>query len=268
MELKSSPLFALALPLSCRFWPGDFGRVSTDARWAISLRSNGCLLDDIRCVSTDASWDDPAENRTPPTVRWRRERQEAVGELRDCEISVGSRAGAPPARRLSARVDSKSSGDERGPGTSGAPEREPGPPSRDPLASPCRPPVIRTPPGRQRDMSHPRSVCVLLEKTGVNRNSTKSGGSIRAIAQVIECRPFSRGMGPVTGSRRPVRSPRAAQRLRETPRFNESFGSGAGRPERASWLGERTRARRVPRRPLRPSCASMGEMPGALGPWA
>ena len=49
-----------------------------------------------------------------------------------------------------------------------APERL-GPPNEiqvlhpgDPLASLCRPPVYRTPPGRQRDMSHPRLACVLL----------------------------------------------------------------------------------------------------------
>jgi hypothetical protein len=46
----------------------------------------------------------------------------------------------------------------------------------DPLASLCRPPVYRTPPGRQKDMSHPRLACVLLGKRSVKRESTKSGG--------------------------------------------------------------------------------------------
>lgn len=63
-----------------------------------------------------------------------------------------------------------------------APERL-GPPNEyqvlhpgDPLASLCRPPVYRTPPGRQRDMSHPRLACVLLRKRRVKHESTKSGG--------------------------------------------------------------------------------------------
>jgi hypothetical protein len=63
-----------------------------------------------------------------------------------------------------------------------APERL-GPPNEyqvlhpgDPLASLCRPPVYRTPPGRQRDMSHPRLACLLLRKRPVKRESTKSGG--------------------------------------------------------------------------------------------
>src|SRR5262245_6428904 len=60
-----------------------------------------------------------------------------------------------------------------------APERL-GPPNEiqvlhpgDPLASPCRPPVYRTPPGRQRDMSHPRVACVLLGLGRVKRRIHK-----------------------------------------------------------------------------------------------
>src|SRR5215468_766278 len=67
-----------------------------------------------------------------------------------------------------------------------APERL-GPPNEyqvllpgDPLASLCRPPVYRTPPGRQRDMSHPRFACVLLGLERVKLESTKSGSCMTA----------------------------------------------------------------------------------------
>jgi hypothetical protein len=81
-------------------------------------------------------------------------------------LSTRTRACAP--RRSGARI----------PEMREAPERL-GPPNEiqvlrpgDPLASLCRPPVNRTPPGRQRDMSHPRVACVLLgrgEQAAQNR---------------------------------------------------------------------------------------------------
>jgi len=60
------------------------------------------------------------------------------------------------------------SGDERGPSTPGAPEPRPGPPSQIPARFPLPTACLRTPPGRQKDMSHPRLPYLLRAPKAVN----------------------------------------------------------------------------------------------------
>ncbi len=57
------------------------------------------------------------------------------------------------------------SGDERAPGTSGGPERDLGPPSLHPLASPHRPPVLETPQADEGTCLIPAAVFT-LRRTG------------------------------------------------------------------------------------------------------
>ena len=132
--------------------------------------------------------DDESSRRLPQPSGQSRETRRAEPRPRDRE--AGHRAGSscvqtePPSTCARPRLVPAAllrSG-ARFPEMREAPER-PRPPNEyqvlhpgDPLASLCRPPVYRTPPGRQKDMSHPRSACVLLGKRSVKRESTKSGG--------------------------------------------------------------------------------------------
>jgi hypothetical protein len=119
-----------------------------------------------RCLATCLRPSDPTDSSGPAGVP-------CLPGAGPTDPADAPSAGVPPCPPL--RSGQEIPGDERGPRTPGAPEQASGPPSRKPARFLLPTACYRTPPGRQKDMSHPRLVFLLPTRELVKRESTKCG---------------------------------------------------------------------------------------------